>query len=177
MHPYNIYKKESEEKVSNQSLYGNSDEMLKEYSSIVDGARNEKNIIEFKRFSDTDVKRLETLFLQMNKEQQEQQVVIFVPAPPPLPRVTPTLEQMQQWREPSVYGVWIDGKRVANSVLAEYDNTDFDHVFVSRLNKNATNYGKHDYQVDLMTKEHYADYLEKASKRDFEYIMLSKWGK
>jgi hypothetical protein len=35
-------------------------------------------------------------------------------------------------------------------------------MFVSKLSKKAINYGKHYYQVDLMTKEYYDEFSKKA---------------
>ena len=65
-----------------------------------------------------------------------------------------------------MYGIWIDEKRVNNDVLKNYVNTDFAQVFVSKLMKNAINYGKHYYQVDLMTNDHYRDYKNEVTSRE-----------
>ena len=65
-----------------------------------------------------------------------------------------------------MYGVWINGERVNNEVLNNYNNTDFAFVFSSKLEKNATNYGKHVYQVNLMTNDGYRKYYnEKISDK------------
>lgn len=49
------------------------------------------------------------------------------------------------------YGIWIDGQRVANNEISQYKRTDFHHYFTSKLHANATNYGKHEFQIDLTT--------------------------
>jgi len=71
----------------------------------------------------------------------------------------PTTAQLNEWQNEKQYGVWIDGKRIKNSELSNYKASHFSYYSVSRLEKNAVNYGKHYYQVDLMTKE-----FEKAGK-------------
>jgi bla regulator protein blaR1 len=57
---------------------------------------------------------------------------------------------------------------LSNEVLNNYTNTDFANVMVSRLMKNATNYGKHVYQVNLMTNDNYQNYYnEQISDKGF----------
>jgi len=68
---------------------------------------------------------------------------------------SPTTEQLKKWADGKIYGVWLDGKRIANTSLENYKPADFGIYFVSKLEKNATNYGKHYYQVDLMTHNYY----------------------
>ena len=70
-----------------------------------------------------------------------------------------------------IYGVWIDGKRINNAALDNYTNTDFGSLFVSKLEKNAKNYGKHYYQVNLMTNDYYAAYYKKAIVDRHKYYM------
>jgi hypothetical protein len=60
--------------------------------------------------------------------------------------------------------VWIDEKRVPNSRLNEYTAQDFGSYFVSKLEKNAINYGKHYFQIDLMTQPAYEKYLVENAK-------------
>jgi N-acetylmuramoyl-L-alanine amidase len=68
---------------------------------------------------------------------------------------SPTAEQLKSWMDAKTYGVWIDEKRIDNGSLAKYKPSEFRFYSVSRLEKNATNYGKHYYQVDLMTHKYY----------------------
>lgn len=98
----------------------------------------------------------------MNKAQQAKQLVIFIPSSPPSPKSVPTQEQIEAWKNAKIYGLWIDDKRVSNSVLNQYKNTDFAYIFVSKLEKNAYNYGKHYYQIDLMTNAGYDKYYKDA---------------
>ena len=91
---------------------------------------------------------------------------------PPLPQAVPTDKQLETWEDAKLYGVWIDGKKVTNSILSDYSNTDFSHWDVSKLSKNAVDYGKHYYQVDLMTKEYYQQYYKPAAETKDKNIMF-----
>jgi hypothetical protein len=151
---------------------GVTQEMLDEYEQIVNKTKNEEGIPVFSKFSDADKSRLETIYLSMSKDQQEKQIVGFIKAPPPLPKVVPTQTQIESWKNSKVYGIWINEKRVENSTFANYKNTDFSQVFVSKLAKNTVNYGKHYYQVDLMTTEHYDTYIKKKMENKEKFFMF-----
>lgn len=146
-------------------------EQLDEYARIVNSMKNEKGFPSFQKISAEDKGRLETIFLAMSREQQQKQTVLFMPAPPPLARVVPTEEQIALWKTNKAYGIWVNNKRVTNSELNNYKNTDFAQVFVSKLSKNAVNYGKHYYQVDLMTTEQYEIYYKKTMETKSKYQM------
>lgn len=72
-----------------------------------------------------------------------------------LEKVVPTKEVMEKWKDSKMYGIWINEKRVPNNHLSKYKPSDISSFFTSKLEKNAINYGKHYYQVDLMTNEYY----------------------
>ena len=145
--------------------------LLKEYEEIVNRARNEKGNPVFNKFSETDKSRLQTIYLAMSKEQQAKQVVLFTPSGPALPRIVPTPEQMEAWKNEKIYGLWIDDKRVTNEKLASYKNTDFAQVYVSKLGMNTVNYGKHYYQVDLMTVAYYEVYRKEVLESPTRYYL------
>ena len=153
------------------TIEGISSTELVEYESIVDNAKNEKGKLVYTKFSEADKKILEKLFLLMSKEQQAKQIVIFYPAPPPLPKSIPTEKQIDSWKNDKTYGLWINGKRVKNSILNSHSNIDFSQVFVSKLDKNAINYGKHYYQVDLMTNDYYSSYYKHTIESKQKYFM------
>lgn len=155
---------------------GITNEQLSEYNEIVNKTKNDKGVPVFNKFSEADKNKLESLFLLMSKEQQAKQTVIFMPAPPPFPKSTPSKEQIESWKNSKIYGVWIDEKRVSNIDLTNYTNTDFAHLFVSKLEKNAVNYGKHYYQVNLMTTDYYATYYKQAIKSKKKYYMGIRMG-
>jgi bla regulator protein blaR1 len=148
---------------------GVSQELLKEYQDILD--KYKKTLDNGKesyllKLSQSDKERLEKIFLQMSKEQQANQMLIFYPANSLiLTRTVPSTEQLESFKDPKIYGVWIDRKRVNNDVFNNYKNTDFAYVMISQLAKNATNYGKHVYQVDLMTNDYYQRYYDETIAR------------
>lgn len=107
----------------------------------------------------------------MSEQQQAQQLVVFGLLPPPMEKSIPTEKQIESWKDAKIYGVWIDGKLISNAELNNYTNTDFAHLFVSGLEKNAINYGKHFYQVNLMMTDHYAAYYKKQIENKDKYIM------
>lgn len=92
---------------------------------------------------------------------------VVIPQLPPLPKQSPTTSDLQKWQNPAMYGVWIDDKRIKNENLTQYVPSDFSHYFVSKLCKNAKNYGKHYYQIDLMTNTYYKAYLKRNSAEPF----------
>jgi len=107
----------------------------------------------------------------MSKEQQSKQIVTFIPGPPPFSKVVPTKGQIESWKNSKLYGVWINDKRVSNTELNNYQNSDFAHVFVSKLGKNCINYGKHYYQIDLMTINHYENYYKQLMSNKKKYYL------
>ncbi|SFT53143.1 Signal transducer regulating beta-lactamase production, contains metallopeptidase domain [Algoriphagus locisalis] len=68
---------------------------------------------------------------------------------------TVTSDQLQLWVDDTQYGVWIDGKRIENSVLLRMKAEDFASFHNSRLMKNAINYGDHYFQINLMTHDYF----------------------
>lgn len=151
---------------------GASPSELKEYSEIINSykADGKEGHLQNK-ISARDRSRMEAIFKKMNRAQQNEQKIGFIKAAKPLEKKEPSVADYEKWKNPKIYGVWIDGKRVGNSVLNHYRNTDFSHVFVSRLSKNAVNYGKHYVQVDLMTHAAYEEYY-KSAIADQDKLML-----
>jgi bla regulator protein blaR1 len=171
---------------------GVSPELMSEYKNIIDKYSQElmtdsANMFnkprpspdkwgnEFKqKLSSSDKERLETIFFQMSKEQQGRQKVAFMPMHP-LSRIVPTKEQLESFKDSKMYGVWIDGMRVSNEILNNYKNTDFGYIFQSKLMKNATNYGKHVYQVDLMTNDYFQSHKDPSNAgKNIPMILIFK---
>lgn len=167
----------AKQNITPSTLVGVTQSLLNEYEQIINKTKNENRFRAFSKFSDADKSRLETIYLSMSKEQQAKQMVIFIPAPPPLPRVVPTQIQIESWKNSKVYGLWINEKRVSNSTLANYKNTDFAQVFVSKLGKNTVNYGKHYYQVNLMTTEHYDAHYKQTMESKKKFYLGIRMGK
>lgn len=150
---------------------GVSQDLLNEYAQIVASAKNEKGNPDYSQFTTADKDRLLTIYLGMSKAQQAQQVVVFLASPPPLPKVKPTEQQFQSWKNPKLYGVWIDNKKISNATLNQYRHADFSQAFVSRLAKNLAAKRKYQYQVDLMTNAYYDNYVAITKKNQAPYML------
>ncbi|MFD2827944.1 M56 family metallopeptidase [Leeuwenhoekiella polynyae] len=93
-----------------------------------------------------------------------------------LKKKSPTSQQLNDWKDASQYEVWVDGKRFKNSKLATKTPSDFSYVMVSKLEKNAKDYGKYYHHVSLMTPTYYKSHKEielpPALKEIQEYLTL-----
>mgnify|MGYP003630416300 CR=1 FL=1 len=67
----------------------------------------------------------------------------------------PSQKQLIEWENSGQYGVWVDGKRIVNNELKSLTSDAFAYYSLSKLEKNAVNYGKHFYQIDLMTHDYF----------------------
>ncbi|MDQ6815200.1 MAG: hypothetical protein M3040_15800 [Bacteroidota bacterium] len=123
------------------------------------------------KITEADRSRLEMLYKKMSKKQQADQLVGFRPNIPPPPQISPTDKQLEDWENGSVYRVWIDGQKVANSILRNYSKTDFIGASVNRLFHNKAN-DKYSYKVELMTKDYYEQYYREAPADKNKTIMF-----
>ena len=171
---FKIVAKNSETKVELQQTNfqneGVSQKLLDEYNDIINRHRkliNGNYSVHLNGFTKSEQDRLENIFQQMTQEQKLSQKYGFIPLNTMyLKRVVPSEEQFESFKDPKMYGVWINEKRVDNKILNNYKNTGFAQVSVSRLAKNAKNYGKHVYQVDLMTTDYYESYVNEVKARE-----------
>lgn len=147
---------------------GISAEELKEFNAILDrSTTGGQKHLSFK-FSKEDKIRLKTLYSTMSTEQRKDfPALMFTKRPV---RKSPTARQLQSWQDPKMYGVWINNKRVSNDVLTNYKPADFALYYVSKLSKNAVNYGKHYVQIDLHTQDDY----DKTYKDDELMVFVLK---
>ena len=155
---------------------GASDELMNEYKTLVNkyletDTNGNKNIN--RTIEPADRKRMETIAKQMNKEQQSKQEVMFVKPFPPNKKTVPTQKQLEAFKNASVYGIWIDGKRKPNAVLNNFLNTDFSYFTVSKLYGAAKKGRSYSYQVDMMTNDYYQkDYDEAMSHKDESILVI-----
>ena len=142
---------------------GVSQQMLEEYKAIISKYEDtlKTNGTAWATITLADKARMEEIFKQMNPAQQSAQKIGFRTSSPKRAKVVPTAAQLSQWQNSKKYGLWIDYKRVKNSVLNNYKPNDFNLVFVSKLAPNAINYKNHKYQVDLMTASKYQEYINR----------------
>jgi hypothetical protein len=128
------------------------EDKVKEYQQILEKhyrtGSNGIRILTIHTVSKEEIDRLHTLYLAMSPEQRS--TLTLVPQRRKwVSEKIPTKEQFESWKSPTEYGVWLDGVRIENSELNRYQPTDFSNYFVSRLARNAKNYGKHVFQLDL----------------------------
>jgi len=67
----------------------------------------------------------------------------------------PSKKQLNAWQNASQFGVWLDGKQIKNSKLKNIPSDNLAHYFESKLEKNAKNYGKHYYQINLYSLQEF----------------------
>jgi N-acetylmuramoyl-L-alanine amidase len=140
---------------------------IEEYDKICEKyqVKKSKYRYDFSKISEVDNNKMVEIFFKMSKTQQELQEVYLRKAPSPSPKSIPSTKQLHDWATEKKYGIWIDdGRQIVNSQLLKYSATDFSNFSISRLEKNAINYGKHYYQLNLMTNSYYDNHL-------FEYFM------
>jgi murein DD-endopeptidase MepM/ murein hydrolase activator NlpD len=106
-------------------------------------------------------KKGQEAFVKNLKELSEEQVysikALRLP-PPPLPmKKEPISEIVENWLDSTKYGVWIDNKKVENSVLKGYEASDFALFFNSKLYPNAKKGKIYDYQLNLTTHKKYEE--------------------
>jgi bla regulator protein BlaR1 len=148
--------------VPGKSGAGISDELLMEYTSAVNGAYKKRTAPNGEGYliidtTGVDIKRLRSIYASMTKEQQKKAPMLlgYVPVLPPPARKHPTEQQVKDWENASVYGVWLDYKKISNTELAKYKASDFDHFMVSRLYGRAKAGKTYSYQVNILTKAGY----------------------
>lgn len=142
-----------------------SEELMKEAKELITPFRrygDEHALIQKTKIPDSVKNRLYFIFCLMNEEQKETAPFYFKKPLPPFQKSVPSQQQLSAWKNPRLFGVWIDGKKTDNSLLSNYSNTDFSHAYVSRLHGKAKENKPYNYQVDLMTNNYYQDYYKKA---------------
>ncbi|MFN1218450.1 M56 family metallopeptidase [Chryseobacterium kwangjuense] len=140
-----------------QDPYQEFKEILSRYSDLL----NHKKYVEFsKRVSESDKKRLEELYSQLTEAQKSEQKITFFNTPGLKKRI-PTENELESFLNKNNYAVWIDSKKVENSLLKNYKTSDFSQINISKVGRNArTARNPQPYQVSLMTH----DYFEKTKK-------------
>ncbi len=71
----------------------------------------------------------------------------------PKPKADISQAMLDDFKNATKYGVWIDGSKVENAVLNRYSPEDFHHFFKSKLGKGARHYGQYTYHLALVTQK------------------------
>ena len=119
--------------------------------------------------------RMYDLYTRMNKEQKKQQhdagIMLFQMDIPV--KKSPTPEMFEKWKIPTIFGVWINNKRVPNSELDKYKFSDIAEYDLSKLYGGALKGRIYKYQLDLLTN----DYFDKTfEKRANDRVIITRRG-
>jgi bla regulator protein BlaR1 len=156
------------------SASGATQEELVEFNSIVarNTTKNKNGLDIITQTSQVDRNRLEAIFKHMNLEQRDEARVGFERKMDPLKKLVPTAAQLNKWKNPADYGVWIDGKKINNAKLNDYNYSDFSHYDASNLayteqaKKNIMEQFHlkvmYKVQLNLMTNAGYEKYLAES---------------
>lgn len=118
-----------------------------------------------KDMSSEDLQKVKEIYAKMSDRQKE--IIRIMGSPTP-----PTEKQFNAFKNAKKFGLWIDDKKVKNSVLNNYKNEDFGDVGISNLYGAAKTNVNYEYQVGLMTKEYYARYRKEKFDKPFEEMTL-----
>ena len=97
--------------------------------------------------------------------------IYYYPPPPAPPAINrPVGRLLKKWMNDPTIGIWIDEKRVDNSVLRNYTSSEFSLYYVRGLKKEHEDYGKLKLTVELTTNNYYSIIKEhiKQIKADYE---------
>ena len=146
-----------------------NDAAIEEYHNLVKKytTKNGKPKFNFGKITEEENNRMMEIFFKMSKEQQENEEVHFVKAPPPYPKSIPTAEQLNKWAKNKSYGIWVDGHRIVNNQLLKYSAADFSNFDASKLYGAAIGKDGHTVQLDLMTNKYYENYLKESKKEKY----------
>ncbi|MDR6461097.1 beta-lactamase regulating signal transducer with metallopeptidase domain [Chryseobacterium vietnamense] len=156
---------ETPAQTSSQDSYQEFKDILARYSDLL----NDGKYAEFsKKISENDKKKLEELYPLLSETQRNEQKITFF-ALPELKKRIPTENELKSFLNKKDYAVWIDSKKIENSILKNYKKTDFSNVYISKIYPNArTAKNPQPYQVSLMTHP----YFEKTKEKEKSSMMM-----
>ena len=96
---------------------------------------------------------------------------------PPPKRRSPTESFLNEWKNSDKFGIWIDGKQIANKDLNVYKAADFAAYFNSRLTKKAQHYGNRRFQIDLYSPEYFNKSFMTSKNEPGKKIVIVQSGK
>ncbi|MGN5953913.1 M56 family metallopeptidase [Sphingobacterium lactis] len=154
---------------------GASKEQLAEYDKALNKIKEYKKNHPNERFVDIsslDQRRMGYIAYVMNKEQREARTnkdnmflnpSTFIIRNTRPKKKSPNKTTFENWKNPNVYGVWIDGKKSNNKALSNLENSDIVYYTISKLYGKAKEGRKYTHQLDIYTakgfQEAYKNYL------------------
>tara|TARA_R110000796_G_scaffold96719_1_gene202718 strand:+ start:98429 stop:100375 length:1947 start_codon:yes stop_codon:yes gene_type:complete len=110
----------------------------------------------------------------LSVEQTEALKSLTLPPRSYLGKLQPTQEIVENWSDPTIYGIWIDSKKVDNSVMINYKASDFSHHSKSNLYRDAKKGKIYTYQLNLTTNEKYEKDKIRAAQQKAEWEKTTK---
>ena len=164
---------EAQEKVVPKEIHmtvpnTNKEDLMLDYQRIIQKYLKTHETVIFvsgKDISPSDMKQLKEIYAQMSERQKER--IRHVSS-----GMQPTKKQFNAFKNVEKFGLWIDGKKVKNSVLNNYKAEDFGETGISKLFGKARTSVTYEYQVDLMTKEYYSKYRKDRFDEPFEEMVF-----
>ena len=136
-------------------------------TTAIDGDINLKNGDYF--VFNPKIRKITRLKYAQLTEAEKQKIVN--PQPSELRR-SPTAEQLEDWKNPKKFGIWLDGKHVKNSELNQYKPEEIVAFSGSYVHKNARQPQGYIYQFDLMTEAYYQKYVREWKAAPFIIIRM-----
>ncbi len=151
-----------------------SQDVVEEYNALVNkySTKGTNGYVSMAYPSIEDGEKMIELREAMSKEQADTLIFKLYYAKPS-PKKVLSKEELEKYKNPNVYGVWVDDKKIANTVLNNYEAGDLIKLFVSRVYPNAqpkTGY-KYKYQVDLKTEPKYEAYKKRYLSKPHFLLM------
>jgi bla regulator protein blaR1 len=142
---------------------GISSAELKEYKELIEKSRwsDKKGNVWTSTPSLEKRPRMQELFSKMSRLQQSQQEIVFVYPPRPMTKNVPTEAQLENFKDASKYGIWVDLKRIDNALLSDYKPTDFSQFTITKLSATARQGRSYTHQLNLSTNS----FFEKENER------------
>lgn len=136
---------------------GVSEAQLKDYQQIVGKYMTADSVFQpHMKVTNDDREKLEAIYRKMNREQQGRQWVGFYTPGPPQPAHRPSQTELDLWKDPNYCGLWLNDKKVSNSVLNNYKPSDFGQALSSKLYGAAKKNKTYRYQVNIYTVDVYS---------------------
>lgn len=147
------------EEVSSKKQDFSKSELYKEYFYSKNGVFS---------FKDNNGKKIVKKYNELNDVEKKK----LVPPPPlKLSKNIPTKKQFEDLKDSKKYVVWIDGKVVKNSILYNYQYTDFVRYSKSHIYKNArSNRFPQENQVHLETEKYFKFQNNKRVEKFLKYL-------
>ena len=148
---------------------GLSEELMSEFTeTIKKHTRYTKEKQRYNQIFELNIeqkKRLFYLFSQMSPEQQKQSDFIVVQRPVPVKKIR-SAELFEKWKNPKVFGIWLNGKKVNNEVLENYKYSDIVESEIHNLYGAAKKGRIYKYQLELTTNDFFdKTYQERMKDR------------